>query len=165
MNLNAIHDLLSSHEAIQDKSNIESYKTAKRQTESVLKGSKEERVMFARCQFEHAFAQLYDLLTISYGSCDLRQKQINAFEKALALGENLIDDEEKRDWLYWTGSAYEKLSHATFRRTGVSELSIDAVRKAISYLKRSLDLSKLLYASGSSLVCYWEDIDISFNFQ
>ena len=142
-NLNAIYDLIASYESICDTRNIEKYKQAKMCAENFEQGSRDEAVVYARCQIEQALALFHDLQIASFDSCDIRSEQVAAFKKALTLGENLISDEEKRDWFFLTGCAYEKLSHTVFRKTGNSKKTLGPVREGFLYLKRSLEMSEL----------------------
>ena len=127
-NLNALQDITLAYQRLRYNLKAQEYEEQLRNT--IQDASPDEKwMMFARCQAEQGYALSQDLHTQSWKGINLPQEQVNCYENALKMAKmakGLIDQKEKRDWLLYTGKAYEKLCHAAFRASK-QDLYMDSI--------------------------------------
>ncbi|XP_030855931.1 uncharacterized protein LOC115929930 [Strongylocentrotus purpuratus] len=138
-NLNALKDITLAYQKLGYNPEVQKYEAQLRNTIRDARPD-EKRMMFARCQAEQGYALFQDLRTQSWKGIDLRQEQVNCYEAALKMAEGLIGQKEKRDWLLYTGKAYEKLCHVSYRASR-DDLYMDSIGKAIEILHEALQMS------------------------
>ena len=137
-NLNALQDITLAYQKLGCNRKAKEYEAQLRNT--IQDASRDEKwIMFARCQAEQGYALSQDLHTQSWIGINLRQEQVNCYENALEMAEGLIRQKEKRDWLLYTGKAYETLCHAAFRASK-QDLYEDSIGKAIEKLHEAFQI-------------------------
>ncbi|XP_030855930.1 uncharacterized protein LOC115929928 [Strongylocentrotus purpuratus] len=137
-NLNALQDITLAYQKLRYNRKAQEYEAQLRKT--IRDASPDAKcMMFARCQAEQGYALSQDLHTQSWKGIDLLQEQTNCYEAALKMAKGLISQKEKRDWLLYTGKAYERLCHASFRAYN-QDLYKDSIGRAIEKLHEALQM-------------------------
>eukprot|EP00057_Strongylocentrotus_purpuratus_P017439 XP_011671913.1 PREDICTED: uncharacterized protein LOC105441949 [Strongylocentrotus purpuratus] len=138
-NLNALQDITLAYQKLRYNLKAQEYEAQLINTKEDASPD-EKRMMIARCHAEQGYALSQDLHTQSWKGINLRQEQVNCYKNALEMAKGLIGQKEKRDWLLYTGKAYETLCHASFR-AGRQDLYMDSIGKAIENLHEALQMS------------------------